>query len=83
MGGVSIHHVFHMLIDYCFYSYDIMLACWEEAPERRPTFERIVKDTEAIVNSANTVNNSASHLYLNIHSMAAVSDYREVTHTTV
>ena len=56
-----------------------MQRCWAEDPELRPQFEMIVKEVEAIVNSARNVDSSASHLYININTMVALSDYREVS----
>ncbi len=56
-----------------------MQQCWDQDPDRRPPFDYIVKDIEAIVNSARNVDSSASHLYININTMVAVSDYRDVS----
>lgn len=59
--------------------YEIMLSCWAVDPELRPSFELVVREIETIVNSANTVGSSASHLYININTSVDVTDYREAT----
>ena len=62
-----------------FYRYDIMQKCWYRDPDGRPSFDDIVRDLDAIILTGRNVDSSASHLYLNIHTVMSVSDYRDIS----
>ena len=62
-----------------FYRFDIMQKCWYRDPEERPSFDNIVRDLDAIILTGRNVDSSASHLYLNIHTVMSVSDYRDIS----
>ena len=38
------HFIYHRV-----YSYTLMLSCWEQDPDRRPTFSNVVTSVEKII----------------------------------
>ena len=56
-----------------------MQKCWYRDPDGRPSFDDIVRDLDAIILTGRNVDSSASHLYLNIHTVMSVSDYRDIS----
>ena len=59
-----------------FFRYDIMQKCWSRDPDERPSFDCVVRELDAIILTGRS---SASHLYLNIHTVMSVSDYRDIS----